>query len=200
MRRGMVAHGGSASYDSKVSYIQGYEGGYIDTQCKVDNTSQIDVGFTGENTLMLNVFGAYDSTSKRITLEPYQGGTITWNNQIWIWGNSSTPRTYTRAFISDNSAIIFYDNGQSFAKQNIYAAFSISNNLKLFNTTNSPNPQNNNMKVTYFKVWDTSTNTLLRDMFPVRVGQVGYMFDNVSGQLFGNANTLGGFNIGTDIT
>ena len=35
------------------------------------------------------------------------------------------------------------------------------------------------------------------DLIPVRVGQVGYMYDKVSGQLFGNAGT-GAFGLGPD--
>ena len=40
-------------------------------------------------------------------------------------------------------------------------------------------------------------NTLVRDFIPVRVGNVGYMYDKVSGQLFGNAGT-GQFILGPD--
>lgn len=38
---------------------------------------------------------------------------------------------------------------------------------------------------------------LVRDLIPVRVGDVGYMYDKVSGQLFGNAGT-GAFILGAD--
>ena len=39
--------------------------------------------------------------------------------------------------------------------------------------------------------------TLVRDLIPVRVGNVGYMYDKVSGKLFGNAGT-GSFILGPD--
>lgn len=39
--------------------------------------------------------------------------------------------------------------------------------------------------------------TLVRDFIPVRVGTTGYMYDKVSGQLFGNAGT-GAFILGPD--
>ena len=39
---------------------------------------------------------------------------------------------------------------------------------------------------------------LLRDFIPVRVGQVGYMYDRVSGELFGNDGT-GDFILGPDV-
>lgn len=48
-----------------------------------------------------------------------------------------------------------------------------------------------------FKAWD-GNNTLLADFMPVRVGQVGYMYDKVSGQLFGNQGT-GSFILGNDL-
>lgn len=40
-------------------------------------------------------------------------------------------------------------------------------------------------------------NDMKMDFIPVRKGNVGYMFDRVSGQLFGNAGT-GAFIIGPD--
>ena len=39
--------------------------------------------------------------------------------------------------------------------------------------------------------------TVLRDYIPVRVGQVGYLYDKVSGELFGNSGT-GNFILGND--
>lgn len=43
------------------------------------------------------------------------------------------------------------------------------------------------------------SNVIVRDFIPVRVGTVGYMYDRVSGQLFGNLGT-GAFVIGEDKT
>jgi hypothetical protein len=51
------------------------------------------------------------------------------------------------------------------------------------------------MRLYYFKIY--SNNGLVRDLIPVRVGQVGYMYDKVSGQLFGNSGT-GEFILGAD--
>lgn len=49
-----------------------------------------------------------------------------------------------------------------------------------------------------FKASDVN-NTTLFDLIPVRVGQTGYMYDKVSGQLFGNAGT-GNFILGNDVS
>ena len=52
-------------------------------------------------------------------------------------------------------------------------------------------------RIFYYKIWDNDI--LVRDFIPVRVGTVGYMYDLVSGQLFGNQGT-GEFLIGPDKT
>ena len=54
------------------------------------------------------------------------------------------------------------------------------------------------MSFKYVKI-GTSRDDLLFDGIPVRVGTVGYLYDRVSGQLFGNAGT-GDFVIGPDKT
>ena len=51
------------------------------------------------------------------------------------------------------------------------------------------------LKFYYFKLW--KANNLILDFIPVRIGQVGYMYDKVSGQLFGNSGT-GSFILGPD--
>ena len=52
--------------------------------------------------------------------------------------------------------------------------------------------------ISYCKMWDKE-DRLMADFIPVRVGDVGYMYDRISGQLFGNAGT-GSFVIGPDKT
>lgn len=48
----------------------------------------------------------------------------------------------------------------------------------------------------YVKIYSGSV--LVRDMIPVRIGQTGYMYDKVSGTLFGNSGT-GSFILGPDV-
>lgn len=50
-------------------------------------------------------------------------------------------------------------------------------------------------KIYYFKFVENNITKL--DLIPVRIGQVGYLFDRVSGSLFGN-NGTGTFIIGPD--
>lgn len=53
-------------------------------------------------------------------------------------------------------------------------------------------------KVFSCKCYNYSDHSLVGDLIPVRVGQVGYMYDRVRGQLFGNAGT-GDFILGPDV-
>ena len=48
-----------------------------------------------------------------------------------------------------------------------------------------------------FKVIRKSDGTVIADYIPVRKGTVGYLYDRVSGKLFGNAGT-GDFVLGPD--
>lgn len=73
------------------------------------------------------------------------------------------------------------------------------NNILLFARGGNLDRVNNtkpNIKIKYCKIYRNDT-TLIRDFIPVRVGQVGYMYDKISGQLFGN-NGSGNFILGPD--
>ena len=52
-------------------------------------------------------------------------------------------------------------------------------------------------RIYYCRFYD-GNNNLIEDFIPVRVGQVGYMYDKVSHQLFGNSGT-GNFILGPDL-
>ena len=52
-------------------------------------------------------------------------------------------------------------------------------------------------RISAVKIWDADN--LVFDAIPVRVGQIGYLYDKVSGTLFGNAGT-GSFTLGPDKT
>lgn len=57
--------------------------------------------------------------------------------------------------------------------------------------------RNGNVDFEYYQL--LRNGVLLRDFIPVRKGTTGYMYDRVSGQLFGNAGT-GSFTLGNDKT
>ena len=74
----------------------------------------------------------------------------------------------------------------------------LNNSLSLFLFgVNGDTSVNTNGRISSCKIYHSGV--LVRDYIPVRKGTVGYMFDRVSGELFGNAGT-GAFIIGPDKT
>ena len=74
----------------------------------------------------------------------------------------------------------------------------LDNSLSLFLFgANGNTLYNSNGRISLCKIYHSGV--LVRDYIPVRVGDVGYMLDRVSGELFGNAGT-GAFVIGPDKT
>jgi len=73
-----------------------------------------------------------------------------------------------------------------------YTDFQSSINLNIQNTKNLTIWMYN------FSIYNEN-DVLLRDYIPVRVGQTGYLYDMISGRLFGNAGT-GDFVLGPDKT
>jgi hypothetical protein len=67
-------------------------------------------------------------------------------------------------------------------------------NLSIFGSSAS-NRRIVNAKLFSAKIYNNDD--VVRDFIPVRVGNVGYLYDRVSGQLFGNDGT-GGFIVGPD--
>ena len=66
--------------------------------------------------------------------------------------------------------------------------------LRIFNY--SPQTSSTKGRLYWFKIY--SNNVLIYDFIPVRKNGVGYLYDKVSGQLFGNANSSGSFTYGND--
>ena len=88
-------------------------------------------------------------------------------------------------------------NGHEFSSENIKSTGRIGFSFYLF-TVNSigvtmPIPHS---RLYYCRIYDG--NELVRDLIPVRVGEIGYMYDRVSGELFGNMGT-GEFILGPDV-
>ena len=96
--------------------------------------------------------------------------------------------------------VVWTNNGTSATKTVSYASVGgYGQTLHIMQADNTPNAI---MRLWFSRAYDSAGNALL-DLQPVRVGSgagaVGYLFDRVSGTLFGNAGT-GAFTIGPDKT
>ena len=86
-------------------------------------------------------------------------------------------------------------DGNTFTSRNTLYSNPISTYIFSAHDVNAQYRRNSPAKIYRFLIREN--NILVRKFIPVRVGSVGYMYDNVSGQLFGNSGT-GDFILGPD--
>lgn len=197
-----MAHGGGKPYDAEIEWL-GTElsAAYIDTGVIPKDTPRVvlrlqtfsianfdrDVFGFANNTQPsfigdLNKFMAYYSFQYyRYYSTSGKGAslytTVPWGdvievdagNQVIVNGNVLD--TYTRESFANNTQSIYIFRGRA----------------------NAGTPK---VKVFSAKIYDGDI--LMRDYIPVRVGTTGYLYDKVSGQLFGNSGS-GDFILGNDI-
>lgn len=200
--------GKNLPYDAEIEYLESTGTQWIDTGITTKNqmagidielrapTYQSDTWFCGFNQYTgddrggfqigyynnSNAVGLYNSTSsspyrKKVQLiSPYS---TSWNRYIInalskgieINGNMEVTEQ-VEDFGSDGGVILLFRRGGNLSSSTITS------------------------QIKYAKIY-INNNNLVRDYIPVRVGNIGYMYDKVSGQLFGNAGT-GDFILGPD--
>jgi len=199
-------------FDAKIEYLQSDGNQWIDTgiiaaanfksEIKADILSPADSSWRG-------LLGVRDANARYAipvgVKSTSSGGTL--YSQFGISGNnfitaSSSVVTGLHTFITQltGSALSFSVDGVS-GNAEITSVKQIvlpSTSQFLFSTHRDDSTvQSVSAKVYYCKIWNGGE--LVFDAIPVRVGQVGYMYDNVSSELLGNIGT-GSFTLGNDIT
>lgn len=188
--------GGTLPYDAEIEYLESTGTQWIDTGiilnssnnvivelkiAQTANTTGVSFYFAQYGPDNIPIFGAYSNASTRF-------GCVYRNK--WAASTVSVDR---------NVHILSYDNGRLYEGATLLVTASSStsitatNSLSLFSNRGS---NSNKFKLYYFKLMNNHVTVL--DMIPVRVGQVGYMYDRMSKILFGNSGT-GNFVLGNDI-
>ena len=191
-----IQTGSTLPYDAEVEYLQSSGTQYINTGIRSSNNVFIKLYvydyfnsshlgfwvFGGRNGYNNKQIGLFINTNTSNVIFPYNTSQVVLNSYssyqtscwIQIGGGTlkigSTTHSYTQAF------------------------FSGDYNIYLFGLNNAGSAVLSLQKIG--KVYISSGFTTL-DLIPVRVGQVGYMYDKISGQLFGNSGT-GSFILGSD--
>ena len=199
-------------YDAEVEYLLSDGNAYIDTGIKGANTIKIEAaittlaGFNGTTA----IFGSrVANNNTQITLQFYLDQVGSGSN-YWRWGYGNGYKTVNHNKTNGS----FNLSNQSAARtmeitgdHNLTAsctAATFSNNLDIFlfgmnnGGTLAGNGNTAFLCIKSFKIYNMTE--LLRDYVPVRYNSVGYLYDKVSGQLFGNANDTGSFTYGNDVT
>ena len=181
--------GGSLPYDAQVEYIAANGTQYINTGITPAYTSTavvIDCQFTGNY-----------STTQILVGHGNGGGQ-------WFGNNGSYYATGTKSTISSSTRrpwIIGYQSNKimlaSCGIQSISFTYnsgiSFTDTLKLF--CGNAN-YFSTAKIFSCKIY--SGESLVRDFIPVRIGQIGQLYDKVNGTFYTNAGT-GSFSYGSDV-
>lgn len=209
--------GNSKLYDAEVEYLLGNSGTWIDTGiCPTTNNAQVyaDFELTGGGSANRAIFGNFTVESPYGIQKGWsfyhRFGSGEWGacgpNEI---GNTSIVPTLSQryeVFTGPNNKCLLKKYGDEetiWQKQSsIYSSFS-TGNIGIFCMGLSPAFFTNgrlkhecSAKIYHLTI--TVNGVLVRDFIPVRVKAVGYMYDRVTKQLFGN-NGPDNFTIGNDI-
>jgi len=177
----------SKPYDAEIEYLESDGNQWIDTLLYGDKNTEVQIDFIPyENNKSIG-FSRGDNTND-INLYITNSG----NGGNQRFGNRAVLVKYTVG----NRYNVILRNTKLFVNEEEYtftasASFTTPTTLQIFKT-------NTYIKAKVFATKILKNNIVVFDGIPVRVGQIGYMYDKVSGQLFGNSGT-GSFILGNDI-
>lgn len=196
-RRRMMMGVEKLPYDAEIEYLQSTGTQWIDTGYYPNNATILYAKYytlqgphtpfaarwSGANTY--DTFGLYVADTNRTVV--YFGR---YSNGKYIESSSSTS-IITEVNIGLTEVII---NGS--IKSITRASFVSTYTMYVF-AMNAMGTASFKNKIKLYKMTIKENNTTIFDFIPVRVGQVGYLYDKVSKQLFGNMGT-GNFILGSD--
>ena len=207
-RRRYMGGGSSLPYDAEVEYIGSDGNQYLDTEIAPDNTIECEIDM-----MVTSVYGSQGILSARNYAQITGGATDKYSLSIWSngskialndinydsgWKGSITSNTRFVASIQQRK---LYMNETLIASSNATATFSYNVTIGLLRchllNDGWDSRKGNGIRIYGCKIWKGGS--LVRNFKPVRVGQVGYLYDSVSGELFGNDGT-GSFTLGPDKT
>lgn len=194
--------GSSLPYDAEVKWLKSDGSAYINTGINATSSIRVVAEFTilsGESSNCA-LYGARVANQNSSNVLFYQVSNGRWS---WRYGNvnKDISATLTGSFVTSNRAsarIMGIIGASNVSITSNTASFTTTYPMYLFCMNNGGA---NSYASPYFeiesaKMYDGST--LVRSYIPVRKNGVGYLYDKVSGQLFGNANSTGAFTYGSD--
>ena len=185
-------------YDSRVEYLQSSGSQWINTgfvPTQDDLRIIIDASTVNGDMLVYGING----TSPRLNLNWYNTTIyFRYRNNIGTFAIANDGQRH----ILENGPVIKID-GVEKATPTFSPSVTFVGNAKklvLFGTANAPDPTGANyiFKGKIYEFWIYYGDDLQMHLLPVRKNGVGYMYDTVSGELFGNAGT-GAFTYGNDV-
>lgn len=195
--------GSSLPYDAEVEYLQSDGNQYIDTGVVVTKNYVIiaDCAVISGSSFP-TVIGALSATNGYSVVLAYNNSgqpyTQMGSNYATLYNTSKLGSTLIHYICTGNSTRQYISDGMAVVS-NTHSGNLATNSLYLFARHRYDTTVGNSTTAKIGKVRMTVDGVLVRDFIPVRVGQVGYMYDKVSKQLFGNSGT-GSFTLGADVS
>lgn len=195
-------------FDAEVEYLEGgtVNGGvaFVDTGYTPNSSTRIEA--TAAPLTGSSYSGRFGNRS-RVTFGAYQNTAYVAQGDHYYPGDIVYGRFYS--FINDipNRVVTVVDAGSKSTSAvsnwypQLYPLYLFVSNVSPLSSgviiTGHLIDQNSigGMRISSCRIYDN--NVLVRDYISVRKGTVGYMYDRVSGQLFGNVGT-GAFDVGPD--
>lgn len=199
----------SVPYDAEIKYLKSSGTQWIDTGITPNTNTKVQLKFKNLESTGDVIIGYYGMAHVNINDKcdwrlfnynqyAYFDLPVDDNNDgIRIFGNDENSRIYQNTIYELELGNYYIKNLNtntiliSGEPQTYTGISTITLNHHDYTSRNSKN------EFYYVKIYDGDT--LVRDLIPVRVGQVGYMYDKISNTLFGNSGT-GDFILGSDKT
>lgn len=175
INRRRVYGGKKLPYDAEIEYLQSTGTQWIDTGYRSNNVDSFEIIIVTNGT-----FG-YMGSDGNIQVDLRVSKELGKRTMMVTHSKNTGPKTYVNGSLAKSDDFHTY-NGYIIA---LFALGTSSSAVGFYTSA------------AVYSAQLIINNTLVRDFIPVRVGQVGYMYDKVSKQLFGNAGT-GEFILGPD--
>lgn len=179
-------------YTHKIEYLQSSGTQWIDTEIIPDVNTHFKIDCTITNTNNVD-YGCLQS-NKRFHIGKYTNCFYFGVGSDWKTTIAQDNARHILELDSNGTATV---DGTDYTVGSGYSGTGITCSLFLFarnNGTTGKYPTSGNL----YAAQISQGGVLVRDMYPVRVGQVGYMYDRISKRLFGNSGT-GTFTLGPDV-
>lgn len=190
-------------YDARVEYI-GFTGTQYVNTLIYPTSMNLDIRYYSYTALLYGWVSQNVAAKVWIACEGPKSLNVWWSTWFTKYQLSSSTQTSWHNYRYDMSSGFYMDDsllqsftsslpaGTSISSVPLYIGVTYDTTAQVIETTSPPfDTRLRNMKI-------YQGGTLVRDFIAVRVGQVGYLYDKVSGELFGNSGT-GSFTIGSDV-
>lgn len=197
-----VFNSDSSLYTAQIEYIQSDGQQWINTKIvpRYYDAIEMDAMFTDTSKGVV-AYGMTGSGSCWYGLQ----ASYYWGVQVSStgYGVTATNRFKSATYRKDSSHLVYSKNGSSTwttVSNSSNPSIWTSNECTLFGAYNGSKVMSymSTIRLYSFRIFKYDGSEVLRDMIPVRVDQVGCLYDKISGEIFMNQGT-GSFIVGPDI-